>query len=98
MTVSPLLEITTFKVQLLQNVLLTHFSVIMNKFWVVRWVLKNDGLSLEEEKWISQKQIYIKLKCSWRSWADSPLVPVERDLLCRYVCLQVQEKNKKTQW
>lgn len=95
MTVSLLLEITIFKVQLLQNVLPTHFSVMMNKCWVVSWILKNDSLSLEEEKRISQKQIYIKLKCSWHYWADLPVGPVERDLLCMYVCLQVQGKKKK---
>lgn len=48
----------------------------------------------KRKKRISQKQIYIKWKCSWCYWANVPLVPEEGDSLCRYVCLQVQEKKE----
>lgn len=62
MTISLLLEMTIFKAQLLQNVLLTHFGVPLNNLWVMTWILKNDSLSLEGgKKSKSQMQIYITL-------------------------------------
>lgn len=90
MTISLLLEMTIFKAQLLQNVLLTHFGVPLNNLWVMTWILKNDSLSLEGEKKANHK-----CKSILHYWADLLLMLVKRGLLWMYVCLQVPPKKQK---
>lgn len=91
MTISLLLEMTIFKAQLLQNVLLTHFGVPLNNLWVMTWILKNDSLSLEGKK----KKANHKCKSILHYWANLLLMLVKRGLLWMYVCLQVPPKKQK---
>lgn len=72
--------------QLLQNVLLTHFGVPLSNLWVMTWILKNDGLSLEEKKKESQMQIYITVRIYFWCWWKGGLL---------YVCVPASPKKKK---